>query len=485
VGIVQSALGTTTGSTISAFFLIEFIITMLFLFRILVKTGRSFGWRLLWFKKDGVVLLILTCVFAQTITQYARIYPVANQDVSLIGNILDLSKFLVSILIIVFVGFTLVIYYLRPHETSVFMRMMKETVKQEEKETEQIYGLIRNEYIRRGDAFDLKAIEREMMKSTKLPREKLYETIDKLGETHFDIHVTKKKDKNGKIISRTIDFISITETFERKDLAQKKAKKYLSDRLFDTMAEEKKDLKLSKELDTEKASDMFISSLSADYSKKVKSQKQSEIKQRKAQRLLAKRREISEESKQVLFEILKKEYIYRIENPNSYPEIYYPISNITYEIQKNTKLNIGEIYPYLEELSKSDIELIILDNPDNPDEKIIKFFPIADDAMCFALSHFRPDEYKEMQEQVRQLYNQNLSTRRNLSLLKNITKEIAGTNDQQKIWIEILTYLERNYNTYKNRYISRPSKKRFHELIESFPKNEKLDVVQLANKKKK
>ncbi|MFX1384590.1 MAG: hypothetical protein ACFFBP_19365 [Promethearchaeota archaeon] len=483
VEILKKAFGTTTGSTISAFFLVEFVITMIFLFRILVKTGRTFGWRLLWFKKDGVVLLILTCVFAQTITQYARLSPIENFDVRLLGLIIDFSKFLISILMIIFLGFTLVVYYLKPHETSVFMRMMKETVKEEEKESEQIYGIIRNEYIRRGDAFSLESIEREMIKSTRLPKETIYEIIDHLGDKHFNIHITKKTDDTGKIVSRIIDFVSITEVFERKDLAKKKAKKYLSERLFDTMITEKKHIKLSDEIDTEKASDLFISSLSADYSKKVKEKKQVSIKKNKAQRFLTAKRDISEDIKQEIMEILKKEYLYRIENKKLFQDIHYSISEISPEIQKKTKITIGEIYPLIEELSKLDNEIRLIANPEDQNDKKIQFFPISDDAMCFALTNFRPDEYKEIREEIRQKYIQDIKARRTLAMLKSFKEGITESTDQQKNWLQILDYLIKNYNTYKNNYVSLPSKSKLNDLISTFPLNKKIDVFNLEIKK--
>jgi len=153
-----------TGSVLTYIFIFEFAVSMYFLYRIVKKTGKTLGWRVLLFKKDGLILLFLACVFAQTLTRFALANEIGTKDLTLVGEVLMADKLIISILIIFFLGITLLIYYIKPHETSMFMRLQKETVSQEDRSTEIIYKIIRSEYIRRGEAYPLEILERELVK---------------------------------------------------------------------------------------------------------------------------------------------------------------------------------------------------------------------------------------------------------------------------------------------------------------------------------
>ncbi|MHA1240995.1 MAG: hypothetical protein ACTSQU_09385, partial [Promethearchaeota archaeon] len=133
--VTITALKATVGassSTIWFIFIIEFAVSILFLYRIIKKLGRSVEWKLLIFKRDGLILLILGCVLSQTLTRYALQKPVPNQIITPLGQFFMADKFIISILMIIFLGSTLLLYYLKPHETSMFIRLQKETVDQEE-----------------------------------------------------------------------------------------------------------------------------------------------------------------------------------------------------------------------------------------------------------------------------------------------------------------------------------------------------------------
>ncbi|MFX0007079.1 MAG: hypothetical protein ACFFAV_10170, partial [Candidatus Hermodarchaeota archaeon] len=311
----QSTIG-ATGSAVSYVFIFEFIISMYFLYRIVRKLGRSLGWRILFFKKDGLILLCLACIFAQTLTRFTLSpnIQVPNQEISDIGIFLMADKYIISVLMIFFLGSTLLIYYLKPQETSMFMRLQKETVTEEERGMDRVYKIIRGEYIRRGEAFPIEIIERELIKATQLSKNNVYALLDQLAKKDMDILITEEKKELGKPI-KMIDFVSVTERFEKKGVAQQKARKYLSERLFETALEKRsKTSRLSTGEDTDKPTESFISSLTANYTKK---EKEKEIHQRKLKdtQITFTEARFSKSVIDQIKQIVRKESMYRIENP--------------------------------------------------------------------------------------------------------------------------------------------------------------------------
>lgn len=467
---IENALGTNS-SALMYIFIFEFIISMYFLYRVMLKTGKTFGWRILFFKKDGLILFLLSCVFAQTLTRFA-LSNVPNQEVSDIGTIFMYDKWIISILMIMFLGTTLIIYYLKPQQTSMFMRKLKETVSEEEKESEQVYQIIRNEYIRRGEAYPLNILERELIKSTKLSLEAIHDIIDHLAEKHMDIVITEGIDDAGNTINM-VDFVSITETFEKKDVAQKKAKKYLSDRLFETAsAEKRKTLELGNDLKEDKASDQFISSLTSSYSKDYDSVKTRDKEKLKAKQFLTADKELTSTLKNQIIGIIKKEYVYRIENEEKYPDFHYSISEITNEIHKQTKMTAGELYPILQKLNDSDLEIRLIENPEEPEDKKIKIFPITDDSMCYSLASFRPEEYLEIKKYVMENYVMYQKEKKTISKIKEIKKQIPDQTERQISWLELLNLLIRYYPDNKKQLEHVPNKNDLIRLIDTFPKKE-------------
>ncbi|MHA2049089.1 MAG: hypothetical protein ACW986_05700, partial [Promethearchaeota archaeon] len=391
ISALKSTIG-ATNSAVSYFFIIEFAISMYFLFRIVRKTGRTLGWRIFIFKKDGLILLCLACVLAQTLSRFSLASGIHNQNVTDIGILLMADKYIISILMIFFLGSTLLVYYLKPHETSMFMRLQKETVTLEEKSLDKIYTIIRSEYIRRGKAFPIEIIERELIKATQLSKGNMYSLLEQLVNKDMDIVIREQKEKSSKPV-KLIDFVSVTERFEKKGVAEKKARTFLSERLLEAALEkDRKTSRLSEVQETGEAADGFISSLSTDFRRKQRDRDFNRIKLRDKDVAFTPGK-LTEHVKNTIIQIVKKEYIYRIENPEKDPDFYIPISEISSEIEETTKINPGELYPILEELNRSDIEFTLVSNPDEPEDKKIKFLPYASDNMNYSLANFRPEEY--------------------------------------------------------------------------------------------
>ncbi|MFX1487894.1 MAG: hypothetical protein ACFFBI_02015, partial [Promethearchaeota archaeon] len=412
-----NALKATFGATVSAVsyvFIFEFIISMFFLYRIIKKTGKTLGWRILFFKKDGLILLCLACVLAQTLTRFSLANEIPNQNITNIGVGLMADKYIISILMIFFLGSTLLIYYLKPHETSMFMRLQKETVGEEEKSMEKVYKIIRNEYIRRGKRYPIEIIERELIKATQLSKRNVYVLLEQLATKDMDILITEEKQKLGPP-KKFINFVSVTERFDKKEVAKQKAKKYLSERLFETALEKnRKASRLSKKAETDKSATGFISSLATDFDKK---QKDKIYHDKKIKETTLSFSQLTEKVKDEIIKIIKKEYIYRMENPEKNPDYYIPFSEISDEIEKATKISPGELYQILEDLDKRDIELRLVNNPDEPADKKIKFLPFADDNMNYSLSIFRPDEYTKFRKLVTKNFLKLLKTKRDKGIL--------------------------------------------------------------------
>jgi len=437
-----------TSATIWFMFIIEFAFSMYFLYRIVKKLGHSLEWRLFIFKRDGLILLILSCVFAQTLTRFALQTQIPNQEITLLGQFFMADKYIVSLVMIIFLGSTLLFYYLKPHETSMFIRLHKETVGQEEKSMDIIYQLLRSEYIRRVKAYPLEILDRELIRATKLPKNKVYSLVENLAKIDMDVLLTEKKDDYGTMV-KMIDFTSVTESYDKKGIAQKKAKKFLSERLYTTTTEKRRShLNLGPVSNNGKASDQFLTSLSTDYSKKQKDEILFEQKQKETMISFTKK-EIPTSLKNLILDILKKEYTYRIENEEKYPDFHFSISEISSQVQMETRISPGELYPILESITESDLELSLIKNPKEPEDKKVSFFPVADDDLSYSLANFRPEEYKKVRIKVIKNYMKFLKRKKARAIFSKLRKEIGNKTEEQQVWNTIYKILNNYYPLYE------------------------------------
>ena len=477
-----TALKTTLGATGSAaiyVFILEFVMSIYFLYRIVKKTGKTLGWRILIFKQDGLIMLCLACVFAQTLTRFSLASEIPNQILTDIGEFLMADKYIISVLMIFFLGSTILIYYLKPHETSMFMRLQKETIGKEEQSMEKIYKIIRSEYIRRGKSFPIDIIERELIKATKLSKGAVYELLEDLAKKDMDILITEEKQEDlGKPI-KIINFTSVTERFEKKGVAKQKAKKFLSERLFETaIKKEKKTSRLLKGADpeSEAPTSSFISSLSTDYSKK---QKDKELLQQKLQGTEISFTDRTESLKDQIIGIIKKEYIYRIEKPEKNPIFFIPISEISNEIESATRVTPGELYPILEDLNKTDLELRLVKNPDEPEDKLITFLPFSDDNMCYSLANFRLEAYSKFKTKVTKNFLKNFKAKRDRKRnIFQLKKGIPKQTETHESWITIMNILHKDFVKYNDMITKIPDlqglRKDLDVMINDYEKREAL-----------
>ncbi len=457
-----------TGSAVSYIFLFEFIISMYFLYRIVKKLGKTLGWRILIFKKDGLILFCLACVFAQTLTRFSLANEIPNQIISNVGVILMWDKYIISVLMIFFLGTTLLIYYIKPHETSMFMRLQKETVSEEERSLDKVYKIIRSEYIRRGAAYPIEIIERELIKATHLSKSNVNALLETLVKKDMDILIREEKQDLGKPV-KMLDFVSVTERFEKKEVAQQKARRYLSERLYETAIEKKTKTSRLGTVEGDQATDSFISSLSADYSKK---QRDSELfkQKRKETQFSFTAEDLAEDLESQIMQIIRKEYIYRIENPEKTPEFNFPISEISNQIERATKINPGELYPILEYLDKRDIEFTLIDNPDEPEDKKILFLPFADYSMNFSLFSFRPEEYSSFRIIVTKNFLKALKSKKEKRSLFQLKKDIPDQTESQISLLELLNNLYKYYPLYSEQISQVPNTQKLLKQLDTWIK---------------
>ena len=472
--VTVTALKETVGassSTVWFIFIVEFVFSMYFLYRIIKKLGRSLEWRFLIFKRDGLILLVLGCVLAQTLTRFALQSQEPYQDVTALGQFFMADKYIISIIMIIFLGSTLLFYYLKPHETSMFIRLQKETINQEEKSMDVVYKLIRSEYLRRGEKYPLEILDRELIRATRLSKNMIYALVEDLANIDMNISLTEEIDQNGRR-QRMIDFSSVLEKFDKKAIAQKKAKKYLSDRLYTTMTSKKpKKFGMKVNTDNDKASDRFLSSLATDYTKKQKDELSFERKQKDLS-ISFTQEDIPNSLKNAILEILKNEYTYRIENQEKYPDFKYSISEIASEIQMETRITPGQLYPILENISKGDIELTLIKNPDELEDRRINFYPIADDYLCYALANFRPEAYEKIRIRVIKNFIKLLNLSKTKAIFSKLRKEIGEETEGQKAWNGLFKILNNYYPIYTEQVEKVKMGTGLLKIIIKFPKND-------------
>jgi hypothetical protein len=271
--------------------------------------------------------------------------------------------------------------------------------------------------------------------------------VGTLSKINLNIILKDVKDDQGRY-QKFVDFTSILEKFDKKELAQKKAKKYLSDRLFTTMRSDKpKKLDLHVDTNQNKASDQFISSLTSDYTKKQKDELSFEQMQKDAS-ISFTQKEIPQALKNNIIDILKKEYAYRIENQEKYPDFHYCISEIASQIQMETRITPGQLYPILEIIAAEDLELSLEKNPDEPEDKRINFFPMTDDDLSYSLANFRPEVYEKIRIKVTKQFFIFLNRKKSSSIFPKLRKQIGDNTEAQREWNEIYKILNNFYPIY-------------------------------------
>lgn len=269
----QNALASITGdaSGTSYFFIVEFLISIVFLFRGIRVMGKSMGGNILFFNKDSVIMIFLATISSQTASRIpifsdisGGFIDLSSQSVGIWSNLINIDHLLIPALIIFFLGITILVYYIRPQKTSMFLRTHKGVVDSDDEKREIIFNFLKREYIRRGEAFPLTDVDDQLVTLTGSSKTIVRNIIQRdLDNQYMELHVYTQGAR------KFIEFISIHESYEKKSEADERVKQFMSDRLTQTLAEDKKNLGVSKGVSSEvEERKTFLSALDSSYKKK-------------------------------------------------------------------------------------------------------------------------------------------------------------------------------------------------------------------------
>ena len=274
-------------------------------------------------------------------------------------------------------------------------------------------------------------------------RQVIYSLIKRLSEKDINIFISELKDEFGKIV-QWINFVSVTEQFEKKGIAQKKVKKFLSEELVKSTTKIESGFdKLGKDLKSDKASDQFIASLTSTFGKRQQHKIERKEKLKELKNFPFKAKQITVEMKEIVIDIIKKEYKMRIQEVSKYPNFYIPISEIGEKIRLKTKIPLGFLYLLLDHISKEDLELKLLDNPENEKNKTIRFVPSYDNKLFKMLVEFRPIEYQELKTLFMVNFLISFKKHDPKKIFKNLYKKI----DKKSEWRKRFRFLKEKYET--------------------------------------
>ncbi|MHA1728991.1 MAG: hypothetical protein ACTSWY_09690 [Promethearchaeota archaeon] len=386
------------GATSTGFlFLAEFAISMLFLYRAIRKTGKAFGWNVLFLNQDALILIFLASILAQTSSRIGVFTEIMGQDPGILTNIISMDHILIPILLLIFLGITIIIYYLRPQETSIFMRIAKQTVDNEDKSMEIILKFLRSEFIRRGKEFPIDEIEKQLLSITDLQKAQIYSLIHRLDEKYMDVQLIEKKTEQG--TRKFIDFLSITERYESDKKAEGRARHYMTGRLSETLTQKKKQKRIAaasnKKISGKAQS--FISTLGKEFAKKVKEEEKTKS-LKFGKELLSSVDDVlkDQDTVDIIYTLIKNEYLYRAKNISKFEECRIEISEIAEQVQKLTRITPGVLYPLLAKITENDWNLDLLDLDDDigtKEDQYIDFItPIDEFEISNVLQNYRPEK---------------------------------------------------------------------------------------------
>lgn len=218
-------LGSTSHSATA--FLVEFLITIVFLIWIVIDLHKQFEKGILFFTKDGMVLFLMGTIIAQTTARLGIVLGHSNIN-NLLANIIKYDYMVLPWVILLFLGVTIVSYWIRPQEMSMFLHMSKSAVRDQDKGMENILRFLKREFIRRGEKFEISPdIINSLRKITAYPSQVIWSLIYRLNDQYIDVHLQFEKDEQNKKIVY-FDFLPITQRYSKSKEAEYRAKTYLS-----------------------------------------------------------------------------------------------------------------------------------------------------------------------------------------------------------------------------------------------------------------
>ena len=167
IDAVKSIVGYTSAG--NSFFIVEFIFSMIFLIWMILSIHNQVQGGFLFFTKDGLFMFMIGTVLAQTTARLGIANNLITSAVSSIDQYLIYDHVMIPIFIIIFLGITIIVYYFRPQETSMFMHISRATVDKEDRSMETCLKFLKREFIRRGEKFCINDVIPQLCQLTALP----------------------------------------------------------------------------------------------------------------------------------------------------------------------------------------------------------------------------------------------------------------------------------------------------------------------------
>ena len=448
-----------TSSSGGGLFFFEFIIAIIFLIWIVADLSKTFQTGLAFLSKDGLVMFLISTIFAQTTARIGMIFT--EGDLARGGwfsSFITYDHLVLPILIILFLGITIIAYWRKPQEMSMFLHIDQQLSKSKDEKMETILKFLKREFIRRGDKYRISGeITTSLEKITNLGSDSIFNLIQQLDKKYMDLQLTKEKVKDGSK-QNFIHFLPITDQYSRED--DLKAKKYMQDR-FSTLIRKKQRKKMNfgkgSYTSSKNQASYFIQSLSVQYGKKIKDEasflKSSEEKEQILQKA------ITQDEHNLVFNLVRSEYLKRIPKITDYPnEIRINISEFEGEIHKATKIPVKRIPSIISDLVKEDWNLQLVSKgkqKDGKEGRWIEFFPISDFEIFENLNKYRPESLGSLKKYMWKVFNKGIFFKR--YKLQNLLPEEYKDEQKEfkrsfrsKWFAKTMLYFSKNYTKQQN-----------------------------------
>jgi len=387
-------------SSSSTFFILEFLIAILFLLWIVYDIRKQFKKGVFFFTTDGLVFFLMAMILAQTTARLGLVTDNAGQ-VTALREFIQYDYIVLPYLILAFLGFSVLMYWIKPQQFSMFMHMNEAAIRKEDKSMDVILSFLKREFIRRGERLVISnEIVNSLMQLTGLGKGIVMSLIHRLDKHFIDVQIYEEENVPGNKVLY-FDFIPITKKYQKSKAADDRAKKFLQDQFSSNIQkDQRKRLNLAKgPVSSSKQSDTFIQALSVQYGRKIKDEA-AILKSREDEQLIIDRA-IDEDTLDLVYEIIKQEYIRRIKQVADYPEDFrFKISEISASVEKYTRITPGRLYPLLTELAvvnwNFNLSRYGIDDTEEDDDRWVEFLPISDFSVSDALMKYRPGHTKEI-----------------------------------------------------------------------------------------
>ncbi len=411
----SSSSSSSSSSSGGGLFFFEFIIAIIFLIWIVGDLSKTFQSGFMFLSKDGLVMFLISTIFAQTTARIGMIFTEGTLAQGWFAGFITYDRLVLPILIILFLGLTIIAYWRKPQEMSMFLHIDQQLVKTEDEKMDTILKFLKREFIRRGDKYRISdEITTSLEKITNLDSPSILNLIKQLDKKYMDLQLTKEKVKDGSKQS-FIHFLPITDQYSRQD--ELKAKKYMQDR-FSTLIRKKqrKNINFGKGSYTssKNQASYFIQSLSVQYGKKIKDEASFLRSQEEKEQILHKA--ITQDEHDLVFNLVKTEYLKRIAEITDHPdEFRLKISEITDTIENATKIPKKRIPSLISDLVKDDWNLHLITKgkqKNGKDNRWIEFFPISEFEIYEKLNKFRPESLGSLKKYMWKVFNKGISFKR-------------------------------------------------------------------------